>query len=85
VLTDPQPVNTIRNLAVSARMLDAWSEVGVPQRDAVLVAARGIANLSRRDGTVRVDPVALPPPRSGRGIADLLAVAVLFCWCELSH
>jgi len=33
----------------------------VPQCDAALVAAPGIDNLSGRDGTVRVDPVAPPP------------------------
>jgi hypothetical protein len=39
VLTDFQPVNTVGNLAVLARLLNSWTEVGVSQRDAVLVAA----------------------------------------------
>jgi hypothetical protein len=58
VLTDLQPLNAGRDLAVLARLLDAWTDVGVPQCDAVFVAASGIDNLPRRDGTVRVDPVA---------------------------
>jgi hypothetical protein len=49
VLTDFQPVNAIRDLAVLARLFDARSEVGVQQRDAALVAARDIDNLSGRD------------------------------------
>lgn len=39
VLTYVEPVNAIRNLAVRTRLLDAWTEVGVLQSDAVLVAA----------------------------------------------
>jgi hypothetical protein len=39
VLTDPQPVNALRNLAVLARLLNSRTEVGVSQRDAVLIAA----------------------------------------------
>jgi hypothetical protein len=42
VLTDFQPVNAVGNLAVLARLLDALTEVGVSQRNAVLIAARGI-------------------------------------------
>ena len=76
MLTDLQPVNAGRDLAVLARLLDAWTDVGVPQCDAVFVAARGIDNLTGRDGTVRVDPVAPPPTVGGGRVVDLLAVAV---------
>ena len=80
VLTDFQPVNTVGDLAVLARLLDARTEISVPQRDAVLVAARGIDNLPGRDGTVRVDPVAPTTTVGGGRVGDLLAVAVLLCW-----
>ena len=53
MLTDLQPVNAGRDLAVLARLLDAWTDVGVPQRDAAFVAASGIDNL-----TVRYEPWA---------------------------
>jgi hypothetical protein len=76
VLTDLQPVDAGRDLAVPARLLNAWTDVGVPQRDAVFVAARGIDNLTMRYGTVRLDPVAPPPTVGGRRVVDLLAVAV---------
>ena len=76
VLTDLQPVDTGRDLAVPARLLDAWTDVGVPQCDAVFVAASSIDNLPGRDGTVRVDPVAPPPTVGGGRVVDLLAVAV---------
>jgi hypothetical protein len=36
-----QPVNAGLDLAVLARLLDAWTDVGVPQCDAVFVAASG--------------------------------------------
>jgi len=39
VLNDFQPANTLGNLWVLARLFDTWSEVGVSQRDAMLVAA----------------------------------------------
>jgi hypothetical protein len=52
MLTDLHPMNTIRDLAVRARLLDAWTEVRMSQRDAPLVAARRIDNLPRRDGNV---------------------------------
>ena len=39
VLTDFQPVNTLGDLAVLARLLDSRTEIGVSQRDAVFVAA----------------------------------------------
>jgi hypothetical protein len=39
VLTDLQPVDAVGDLAVLARLLDAWTEAGVPQRDAAFVAA----------------------------------------------
>ncbi len=61
MLTDLKPVDTVGNLAVLARLLDSWTEVGVSQRDAALVAARRIDNLPGRNGTVRVDPAAPPP------------------------
>ena len=80
MLTDLQPVNAVRDLAVLARLLDAWTEVGVPQRDAVFVAASGIDNLPGRDGTVGVDPVAPPPTVCGGRVGDLLAVAVQLRW-----
>jgi hypothetical protein len=76
VLTDLQPVNAGRDLAVLARLLDAWTDVGVPQCDAVFVAASGIDNLVRRHGTMGVDPVAPPPTVCGGRVGDLLAVAL---------
>jgi hypothetical protein len=80
VLTDFEPVNTVGDLAVFARLLDAKSEVSVLQSDAVSIAARRIDNLTRWDGTMGFDPVA-PTPTVCRGrVGDLLAVAVLFCW-----
>jgi len=84
VLTDFQPVNAGRDLAVLARLVDAWTEIRVPQRDAVFVAARGIDNLPGRDGTVRVDPVATTTAGRGR-VVDVLAFTVLPCWREFSH
>jgi hypothetical protein len=80
MLTDFQPVNTVGELAVFARLLDAGTEIGVPESDAEPIAARGIDNLSGRYGAVGVDPVAPPPTVGGGRISDLLAVAVLFCW-----
>ena len=71
VLTDLQPVNAVRDLPVLARLLDAWTDVGVPQCDAVFVAASGIDNLPGRDGTVRVDPVAPPPTVSSNFVMGL--------------
>jgi len=59
--TDALSVNAVGNLAVLPRLLDAWTEVGVLQRDAVSIPARGIDNLSGRNGAVCVDPVAPPP------------------------
>ena len=85
VLTYFEPVNAIRNLAVCARLLDSWSEVRVSQRDAAVVAARGIHNLTRWNGTVGFDPVALPPTVGGGQVGDLLAVAMQLCRCELAH
>jgi hypothetical protein len=80
VLTYFEPVNAIRNLAVRTRLLDAWTEVGVSQRDAGSIPARRIDNLPSRDSTVRVDPVA-PTTTVCRGrVGDLLTVAVLICW-----
>lgn len=76
MLTDLQPVNAGRDLAVLARLLNAWTDAGVPQCDAVFVAASGINNLPGRDGTVRVDPVAPPPTVGGGRVVNLLAVAV---------
>src|SRR5271155_3254846 len=39
VLTYFELVNAVGDLAVRARLLDARTEVGMPQRDAVLIAA----------------------------------------------
>ncbi|MFZ0732137.1 MAG: hypothetical protein WAM79_07420 [Candidatus Sulfotelmatobacter sp.] len=58
MLTDLEPVDSVSNLAVLARLLDARTEIGVPQRDAVSIAAGGIDNLAGRNGTVGVNPVA---------------------------
>jgi len=80
VLTDLQPMNALGDLAVLARRFDPWTKVAMSQGDAVLVAARGIDNLPRRDGTVGVDPVAPPPTVGGRGVGDLLAVASWRRW-----
>jgi hypothetical protein len=69
-------VNAVRNLAVLAWLLNSWTEIGVSERDATSVAARGIDDLTGRDRTASIDPVA-PPPTEGCGqVADLLAVAV---------
>jgi hypothetical protein len=76
MLTDFQSVNAVRDLAVLARLLDAWTEIRVLQRYAALVAARGIDNLTVRYRTVRVDPVAPPPTVGGGRVVDLLALAV---------
>jgi hypothetical protein len=76
VLTDSQPVNTVGNLAVRARLLNSWTEIGVSERDAVFIAARGIDNLAGRDGTVGVNPVAPPPTVGGGQVGDLFAIAV---------
>jgi hypothetical protein len=66
----------LRSFTVLARLLDAWTDVGVPQCDALLVAASGINNLPGRYGTVRVDPVAPPPTVGGGRVVNVLAVAV---------
>jgi hypothetical protein len=79
VLTDFELVNTVGELAIRPRLLDPRTEVSVLQSDAAIVAARGIDNLTGRDGTVRVDPVA-PTTTVSRGrVGDLLAVASLLC------
>ena len=44
--SDPQPVDTVGDLPVLARLLDAGTEVSVLQSDAVIVAARRIGNLT---------------------------------------
>jgi hypothetical protein len=85
VLTDAKPVNTLGNLGVLARLLDSRTEIGVSQRDAVSIAARGIDNLAGRDGTVSLNPVAPPPPVGGGRVSDLLAIAASRCWREFSH
>jgi len=48
VLTDFQPVNTLGDLGVRARLLNSRTETRVSQRDAVFIAARGIDNLAGR-------------------------------------
>jgi hypothetical protein len=78
-------VNAVRDLAVPARLLNPWTEAGVSQRDAALVAARGIDNLPGRDGTVGVNPVAPSPTVGGGGVGDLLAVALQLCGRKFSH
>jgi hypothetical protein len=76
VLTDPQPVNAVGNLAVLAGLLDAWTKIGVLKRDAVFAAARGIDNLTVRDGTVGVCPVAPSATVGGGRVGDLFAIAI---------
>jgi hypothetical protein len=66
VLTDLEPVNAVGDLAIRPRLLDSRTKIGVPQRNAMLVAASGIDNLSGMHSTVSVDPVA-PPPTVGGG------------------
>ena len=39
MLTHPQPVDAVGDLAIGARLLDPWTEVGVPQRNAVSIPA----------------------------------------------
>jgi len=85
VLPSSQLVNAVGDLAVFARLLDSRTEVGVSQRDAGSISARGIDNLPGRHRTVSVDPVALSPTVCSGRIGDLFTVAVLLCWCELSH
>jgi hypothetical protein len=80
MLTNLQPVNAIRDLAVLARLLDARMEVSVLQRDAAIVAARRINNLPGRYGTVGVDPVAPTTTVGGGWVGDLFTVAVSLCW-----
>ena len=52
VLTNLQPMNAIRDLAVPPRLLDTRTKISVSQSDAALVAARGVDNLPRRGGNV---------------------------------
>ena len=80
MLTDSQPVNTVGNLAVRARLLNSWTEIGVSERDAVFIAARGIDNLPSRDSTVRVDPVAPTTTVGGGWVGDLFTFALSRCW-----
>ena len=79
MLTDLQPVNTLGNLRLLARLLNSRTEIGVSQRGAAAVAARGIDNLGGRDKAVRVCPVAPTTTVGGGQVGDLLAVAVLRC------
>jgi hypothetical protein len=76
VLTDFQPANTLGNLWVFARLLNSGTEKEVSERDAAFVAAGGIDNLTGRDSTVGVNPVAPSPTVGGGHVGDLLAVAV---------
>jgi hypothetical protein len=85
MLTDLQPVNTLGNLRVLARLLNSRTQIGVPQRDAVFVAERGIDNLPGRDGIVGVNPVAPSSTEGGGQVGDLLAISVYRCWRKLSH
>jgi hypothetical protein len=66
VLPDLQPVDAGRERSVPARLLNAWTDAGAPQCDAVFVAASGIDNLPGRDGTVRVDPLSSASGRNCR-------------------
>ena len=50
--------------------------LGVPERDAVSIAARSIHDLSGWNGAVGVSPIATPTPVCGRDVGDLFAVAV---------
>ena len=80
MLTDPEPMDAVSDLAVLTRLLDTRTEVRVPQRDAPPIAARGIDNLSSKHGAVCVNPITTPPAVCGRGVSDLLAIALLLCW-----
>jgi hypothetical protein len=80
VLPNSQPVNTVGDLAVFARLLDSRTEVAVPERDAGLVAARGIDNLPGTDGAVAIDPVATTTTVGGGWGGDLFTFAALLCW-----
>jgi hypothetical protein len=80
MLTDFEPVNAVGNLAVRARLLDKWAKIGVLQRDAVFISAGGIDDLTVRNRTVGVNPIAPTPTVCSGGILDLLAVAVMPCW-----
>jgi hypothetical protein len=79
MLTDLQPANTLGNLGVLARLLNSRTKIGVSQRDAVFVTARGIDNLLGRDGAVAVNPVAPPPTVCGGRVGNLFAVAFSRC------
>jgi hypothetical protein len=46
VLTDFEPVNTLGNLGVLARLLDSGAEIGVSQSDAMFIASRRIDDLT---------------------------------------
>jgi hypothetical protein len=85
VLTDFQPVNTLGNLGVLARLLNSRTKIGVSERDAVFVSTRGINDLAGRDGTVGVNPVPPSPTVGGGSIGDLFAITVSRCRRELSH
>jgi hypothetical protein len=80
MLTDLEPVYAVGDLAVRSRLLDAKTEVSMLQRDAPLVSARRIYNLTVWDEAVRVDPVAPSPTIRGRRVVDLLALASLLRW-----
>ena len=80
VLADFQSMNPLGYLAVLARRLNPGAKAAMSQGNAVLVAARGINNLARRDRTVSVDPIASPPTVGGGSVGDLLAVASWRRW-----
>ena len=85
VLTDPQPVNAVGNLAVLAWLLNSWTEIGVLERDEVSIAAGGIDNLTVRERAVGVSPVAPTTTIGGGQVGDLLAISVYRCWRKLSY
>jgi len=80
---------SIKAMAASQRRRSPRSHLlrqfGVPQRNAVFVAARGIDNLPGRDGTVGVNPVARSPTEGGGQVGDLLATSIYRCRREFSH
>jgi hypothetical protein len=72
-------VDAVGDLAVRARLLDPWTEIGMLQRDAGSIATRGIDDLTFRHGSVGFDPVATTTTVCSGRIGDLFTVAVLLC------
>jgi len=80
VLTDFHSVDALGELAIRAGLFDSRTEVCVLKSDAVSIAAGGIDNLTFRNGTVGVNPIAPTPTVCSRKIGDLFAVAMSSCW-----